>query len=31
MTEEVGQPVDVLMQTQLGGGTDIAQAMRYAT
>jgi Mg-chelatase subunit ChlD len=31
MTEEVGQPVDVLLRVQLGGGTNIAAAMRYAT
>ncbi|MFK8111085.1 MAG: VWA domain-containing protein [Rubripirellula sp.] len=30
LTDQVGQPVDVLMQVQLGGGTDIAMAMAYA-
>ncbi|MBD8528015.1 VWA domain-containing protein [Pseudomarimonas arenosa] len=30
LTEQVGQPVDVLMQVQLGGGTDIGMAMAYA-
>ncbi|MBX9695620.1 MAG: VWA domain-containing protein, partial [Cyanobacteria bacterium] len=27
LSEQVGQPVDVLMSVQLGGGTDITQAM----
>lgn len=31
LSDQVGQPVDVLMRVQLGGGTDIAAAMRYAT
>ncbi len=30
LTDQVGQPVDVLMQVQLGGGTDIAMAVAYA-
>ncbi len=30
LSDELGQPVDVLMKLQLGGGTDIAQAMTYA-
>ena len=30
LTDEVGDPVKTLMQVQLGGGTDIAQAVRYA-
>lgn len=30
LSEEVGDPVEVLMQVQLGGGTDIGQAVRYA-
>ncbi len=30
LSEQVGQPVDVLMATQLGGGTDITQGMQYA-
>ncbi|NOQ64060.1 MAG: VWA domain-containing protein [Methyloprofundus sp.] len=30
LSAEVGQPVDVLLKIQLGGGTDIHQAMRYA-
>lgn len=30
LSDRVGQPVDVLMSVQLGGGTDIAQAMAYA-
>ncbi len=29
LSDQVGQPVDVLMKVQLGGGTDIAQALRY--
>jgi Mg-chelatase subunit ChlD len=29
MSASVGQPVDVLMSVQLGGGTDITQAMAY--
>ncbi len=31
LTDRVGQPVDVLMKVQLGGGTDITQALQYAT
>ena len=30
LTEMVGQPVDVLLNVQLGGGTDIAMAAAYA-
>jgi Mg-chelatase subunit ChlD len=30
LSDQVGQPVDVLMKVQLGGGTNIAMAMRYA-
>lgn len=30
LSEMVGQPVDVLLSVQLGGGTDIARAVRYA-
>ncbi len=30
LTDMVGDPVELLMQVQLGGGTDIAQAVRYA-
>lgn len=29
LTDHVDDPVDVLMRVQLGGGTDIAQAVRY--
>lgn len=29
LSDQVGQPVDVLLQVQLGGGTNIARAMRY--
>lgn len=29
LTDEVEDPVEVLMRVQLGGGTDIAQALRY--
>ncbi len=31
LSDQVGQPVDVLLSVQLGGGTDIAQAVRYAS
>lgn len=31
LSDKVGQPVDVLLSVQLGGGTNIAQAMRYAS
>jgi len=30
LSDQVGQPVDVLLKVQLGGGTNIARAMRYA-
>ncbi|MCK5889375.1 MAG: VWA domain-containing protein [Methylococcales bacterium] len=30
LSSELGQPVDVLMNIQLGGGTDIHKAMQYA-
>lgn len=30
LTDQVGQPVDVLLSIQLGGGTDITRALRYA-
>jgi len=30
LTEEITDPVEVLMSVQLGGGTDIAGAVRYA-
>jgi hypothetical protein len=30
LTEMVGQPVDVLLNVQLGGGTNIAKAVTYA-
>jgi uncharacterized protein with von Willebrand factor type A (vWA) domain len=30
LTEQVTDPVEVLMKVQLGGGTDIARAVRYA-
>ena len=30
LSDQVGQPVDVLLSLQLGGGTHIAKAMRYA-
>src|SRR3984957_15003766 len=30
LSDKVGQPVDVLLSIQLGGGTDIAQALLYA-
>ncbi len=30
LSGKVGQPVDVLLSVQLGGGTDIAKAVRYA-
>lgn len=30
LSEMVGQPVDVLLSVQLGGGTDIAKAVAYA-
>lgn len=31
LTSDVSDPVEVLMSVQLGGGTDIAQAVRYAS
>lgn len=31
ISDQVGQPVDVLMSIQLGGGTDIAQAVAYSS
>jgi len=30
LSDQVGQPVDVLLKVQLGGGTDIHMAMAYA-
>jgi len=30
LSDQVGQPVDVLMKVQLGGGTDIAKALVYS-
>jgi Mg-chelatase subunit ChlD len=30
LSDQVGQPVDVLLSIQLGGGTDITQALSYA-
>lgn len=30
LSDQVGQPVDVLLSMQLGGGTDITQAMQYS-
>lgn len=30
LSDQVGQPVDVLLSIQLGGGTDITQALVYA-
>jgi Mg-chelatase subunit ChlD len=30
LTDRVGQPVDVLLSIQLGGGTDITKALQYA-
>jgi Mg-chelatase subunit ChlD len=30
LSNQVGQPVDVLLSIQLGGGTDITQALMYA-
>jgi hypothetical protein len=30
LSDQVGQPVDVLLSIQLGGGTDITQALAYA-
>ncbi len=31
LSDKVGQPVDVLLSIQLGGGTDITQALIYAS
>src|SRR5206468_3933749 len=31
LSDQVGQPVDVLLSIQLGGGTDITKALQYAT
>jgi Mg-chelatase subunit ChlD len=31
LTKDVTDPVELLMKVQLGGGTDIAKAMRYAS
>jgi len=31
LSDQVGQPVDVLLSLQLGGGTDITRALQYAT
>lgn len=31
LTDRAGDPVETLMQVQLGGGTDIGQALRYAS
>jgi Mg-chelatase subunit ChlD len=30
LSDQVGQPVDVLLSIQLGGGTDVTQALAYA-
>ncbi len=30
LSDQVGQPVDVLLSIQLGGGTDITRALKYA-
>jgi uncharacterized protein with von Willebrand factor type A (vWA) domain len=30
LSDQVGQPVDVLLNIQLGGGTDITQALQYS-
>ncbi|HMP02412.1 MAG TPA: VWA domain-containing protein, partial [Gemmatales bacterium] len=30
LSNQVGQPVDVLLSLQLGGGTDITKALQYA-
>jgi Mg-chelatase subunit ChlD len=30
LSDEVGQPVDVLLSVQLGGGTDITKALQYS-
>jgi Mg-chelatase subunit ChlD len=31
LSDHAGDPVEILMRVQLGGGTDIAQAVRYCT
>ena len=31
LSDQVGQPVDVLMKVQLGGGTDITKALQYSS
>jgi Mg-chelatase subunit ChlD len=31
LSDQVGSPVDVLLKVQLGGGTDITQALQYAS
>jgi uncharacterized protein with von Willebrand factor type A (vWA) domain len=31
LSDQVGQPVDVLLSIQLGGGTDITRALQYAS
>jgi uncharacterized protein with von Willebrand factor type A (vWA) domain len=31
LSDQVGQPVDVLLSLQLGGGTDITKALQYAS
>jgi|SRR5579883_359934 len=31
LSDQVGQPVDVLMKVQLGGGTDITKALLYSS
>jgi uncharacterized protein with von Willebrand factor type A (vWA) domain len=31
LSDKVGEPVDVLLSVQLGGGTDITKALMYAT
>jgi hypothetical protein len=31
LSDQIGQPVDVLLQVQLGGGTDITRALEYCS
>ena len=31
LSDQVGQPVDVLLKVQLGGGTDITKALQYSS
>lgn len=31
LSDQVGEPVDVLLKVQLGGGTDITKALQYCT